>query len=154
MFHEFAVILCPRCWCLTAQIVNLLGRREPDVYGATTLDQLAQMLEDAAPTAMQLEFFQSNHEGAMIDRIHQLMDQPIDGIVINPGAWTHTSVAIRDALSAIKTPIVEVHISNIHARETFWHHSYFSDIAVAVIAGCGMQGYLYALQTLDQQVKG
>ena len=134
--------------------LNLLGRREPDLYGATTLDQLAQMLEDAAPTAMQLEFFQSNHEGAMIDRIQQLMDQPIDGIVINPGAWTHTSVAIRDALSAIKTPIVEVHISNIHARETFRHHSYFSDIAIAVIAGCGMQGYLFALQTLDQQVKG
>ena len=134
--------------------LNLLGRREPDLYGATTLDQLAQMLEDAAPTAMQLEFFQSNHEGAMIDRIHQLMDQPTDGIVINPGAWTHTSVAIRDALSAIKTPIVEVHISNIHARETFRHHAYFSDIAIAVIAGCGMQGYLFALQTLDQQVKG
>ena len=134
--------------------LNLLGRREPDVYGATTLDQLAQMLEDAAPTAMQLEFFQSNHEGAMIDRIHQLMDQPTDGIVINPGAWTHTSVAIRDALSAIQPPIVEVHISNIHARETFRHHSYFSDIAIAVIAGCGMQGYLFALQTLDQQVKG
>lgn len=134
--------------------LNLLGRREPDLYGATTLDKLAQMLEDAAPTAMQLEFFQSNHEGAMIDRIHRLMDQPIDGIVINPGAWTHTSVAIRDALSAIKTPIVEVHISNIHARETFRHHSYFSDIAIAVIAGCGMQGYLFALQTLDQQVKG
>ena len=134
--------------------LNLLGRREPDLYGATTLDQLAQMLEDAAPTAMQLEFFQSNHEGAMIDRIHQLMDQPTDGIVINPGAWTHTCVAIRGALSAIKTPIVEVHISNIHARETFRHHSYFSDIAIAVIAGCGMQGYLFALQTLDQQVKG
>ena len=134
--------------------LNLLGRREPDLYGATTLDQLAHMLEGAAPTAMQLEFFQSNHEGAMIDRIHQLMDQPTDGIVINPGAWTHTSVAIRDALSAIKTPIVEVHISNIHARETFRHHSYFSDIAIAVIAGCGMQGYLFALQTLDQQVKG
>ena len=134
--------------------LNLLGRREPDVYGATTLDQLAQMLEDAAPEAMQLEFFQSNHEGAMIDRIHQLMDQPMDGIVINPGAWTHTSVAIRDALSAIKTPIVEVHISNIHARETFRHHSYFSDIALAVISGCGMQGYLFALQTLDQQFKG
>ena len=139
---------------LSGPNLNLLGRREPEVYGATTLDQLAQMLEDAAPTAMQLEFFQSNHEGAMIDRIHQLMDQPTDGIVINPGAWTHTSVAIRDALSAIKTPIVEVHISNIHARETFRHHSYFSDIAIAVIAGCGMQGYLFALQTLDQQVKG
>ena len=139
---------------LSGPNLNLLGRREPDLYGATTLDQLAQMLEDAAPTAMQLEFFQSNHEGAMIDRIHQLMDQPIDGIVINPGAWTHTSVAIRDALSAIKTPIVEVHISNIHARETFRHHSYFSDIAISVIAGCGMQGYLFALQTLDQQFKG
>jgi len=74
--------------------------------------------------------------------------------VINPGAWTHTSVAIRDALSAVKTPIVEVHISNIHARETFRHYSYFSDIAIAVIAGCGMQGYLFGLQALDQQFKG
>jgi 3-dehydroquinate dehydratase-2 len=90
----------------------------------------------------------------MIDRIHQVMDQPLDGIVINPGAWTHTSVAIRDALNAIKSPIVEVHISNIHAREAFRHHSYFSDIALAVVAGCGIQGYLFALQTLDQQFKG
>jgi 3-dehydroquinate dehydratase-2 len=144
----------PKVLVLNGPNLNLLGRREPDVYGATNLDQLAQMLEDMAPSAMQLEFFQSNHEGAMIDRIHQVMDQPLDGIVINPGAWTHTSVAIRDALNAIKSPIVEVHISNIHAREAFRHHSYFSDIALAVVAGCGIQGYLFALQTLDQQFKG
>jgi 3-dehydroquinate dehydratase II len=134
--------------------LNLLGRREPDIYGETTLDQLAQMLKDSGPTAMQLEFFQSNHEGAMIDRVHQLIDQPMDGVVINPGAWTHTSVAIRDALSAAKKPIVEVHISNVHAREAFRHHSYFSDIALAVIAGCGMRGYFFALEILDQHLKG
>jgi 3-dehydroquinate dehydratase-2 len=82
------------------------------------------------------------------------MDEPVDGIVINPGAWTHTSVAIRDALSAVAVPFVEVHISNVHAREAFRHHSYLSDIALAVIAGCGMQGYTFALETLDQRLKG
>ena len=89
----------------------------------------------------------------MIDRIHQGMDEPVDGIVINPGAWTHTSVAIHDALSAVATPFVEVHISNVHAREAFRHHSYLSEIALAVIVGCGMQGYTFALETLKQQLK-
>ena len=89
----------------------------------------------------------------MIDRIHQLMDQPVDGIVINPGAWTHTSVAIRDALSSVTAPLVEVHISNVHAREAFRHHSYVSDIALAVIVGCGIQGYTFALETLNQRIQ-
>lgn len=89
----------------------------------------------------------------MIDRIHQLMDQPVDGIVINPGAWTHTSVAIRDALSSVTAPFVEVHISNVHAREAFRHHSYVSDIALAVIVGCGIQGYTFALETLNQHIQ-
>ena len=134
--------------------LNLLGRREPGVYGTTTLQELENNLSANAPSGMALEFFQSNHEGQMIDRIHRVMDEPVDGIVINPGAWTHTSVAIRDALSAVAVPFVEVHISNVHAREAFRHHSYLSDIALAVIAGCGMQGYIFALETLDQRLKG
>ncbi len=134
--------------------LNLLGRREPGVYGTTTLQELENNLSANAPSGVTLEFFQSNHEGQMIDRIHRVMDEPIDGIVINPGAWTHTSVAIRDALSAVVVPFVEVHISNVHAREAFRHHSYLSDIALAVIAGCGMQGYTFALETLDQRLKG
>ena len=134
--------------------LNLLGRREPGVYGTTTLQELQNNLSANAPSGMALEFFQSNHEGQMIDRIHRVMDEPVDGIVINPGAWTHTSVALRDALSAVAAPFVEVHISNVHAREAFRHHSYLYDIALAVIAGCGMQGYTFALETLDQRLKG
>ena len=134
--------------------LNLLGRREPGVYGTTTLQELENNLSANAPSGVTLEYFQSNHEGQMIDRIHRVMDEPVDGIVINPGAWTHTSVAIRDALSAVAVPFVEVHISNVHAREAFRHHSYLSDIALAVIAGCGMQGYTFALETLDQRLKG
>ena len=133
--------------------LNLLGQREPEVYGATTLQDLENRLTCGAPTGMRLEFYQSNHEGEMIDRIHQLMDQPVDGIVINPGAWTHTSVAIRDALSSVTAPLVEVHISNVHAREAFRHHSYVSDIALAVIVGCGIQGYTFALETLNQHIQ-
>ncbi len=134
--------------------LNLLGRREPGIYGTTTLQEFEASLSANAPAGMALEFFQSNHEGQMIDRIHRVMDEPIDGIIINPGAWTHTSVAIRDALSAVATPFVEVHISNVHAREAFRDHSYLSDIALAVIAGCGMQGYTFALKTLNQSLKG
>ena len=133
--------------------LNLLGQREPEVYGATTLQDLENRLTSGAPTGMSLELYQSNHEGEMIDRIHQLMDQPVDGIVINPGAWTHTSVAIRDALSSVTAPLVEVHISNVHAREAFRHHSYVSDIALAVIVGCGIQGYTFALETLNQHIQ-
>ncbi|MEC8126394.1 MAG: type II 3-dehydroquinate dehydratase [Pseudomonadota bacterium] len=134
--------------------LNLLGRREPGIYGTTTLQECEASLSANAPDGTALEFFQSNHEGQMIDRIHRVMDEPIDGIIINPGAWTHSSVAIRDALSAVAAPFVEVHISNVHAREAFRHHSYLSDIALAVIAGCGMQGYTFALQTLNQSLKG
>ena len=134
--------------------LNLLGRREPGVYGTTTLQELENGLSATAPSGMMLEFFQSNHEGQLIDRIHRVTDEPVDGIVINPGAWTHTSVAIRDALSAVATPFVEVHISNVHAREAFRHHSYLSDIALAVIVGCGMQGYTFALEALKRHLKG
>ena len=144
----------PKVLILNGPNLNLLGRREPDFYGTTKLDDLETILGSNAPPGMQLSFFQTNYEGKMIERIHQLMDTPVEGVVINPAAWTHTSVAIRDALVAINTPLVEVHISNIHAREAFRRHSYVSDIALAVIAGCGIQGYVFALETLNQKLKG
>lgn len=133
--------------------LNLLGRREPQIYGSTTLAELELILRKSAPESIELDFYQSNHEGEMIDRIHALMDDAVAGIIFNPGAWTHTSVAIRDAISAVRTPFVEVHLSNIHARETFRKHSYFSEIALAVVAGCGIAGYEYALMTLNQHLK-
>ena len=128
--------------------LNLLGLREPDIYGDTTLIDLETELRKSIKDDVQLEFFQTNYEGQMIDRIHQIFDKPVDGIIINPGAWTHTSIALRDALSAVSIPIVEVHISNIHARESFRHRSYISGIAIGIIVGCGIAGYGFALQTL------
>ena len=144
----------PKVLILNGPNLNLLGRRESDIYGSTNLNDLETILGSNSPQGMQLIFFQTNHEGEMIERIHQLMDTPVDGVIINPAAWTHTSLAIRDALIAVTIPLVEVHISNIHAREAFRHHSYVSDIALAVIAGCGIQGYVFALETLNQQLKG
>ena len=144
----------PKVLILNGPNLNLLERRESDIYGSTNLNDLETILGSNSPQGMQLIFFQTNHEGEMIERIHQLMDTPVDGVIINPAAWTHTSLAIRDALIAVTIPLVEVHISNIHAREAFRHHSYVSDIALAVIAGCGIQGYVFALETLNQQLKG
>lgn len=122
--------------------LNLLGRREPEVYGSTTLEQLEERLrEDARRLAVGVEFFQSNHEGQIIDRIHKaFLEEKIDGILINPGGLTHTSVALRDALLGVKIPFIEIHISNVHAREPFRHHSYLSDAAIGVIAGLGITG--------------
>ena len=144
----------PKVLILNGPNLNLLGRREPDIYGSASLDDLEPTLRANIPEGMQLGFFQTNHEGEMIERVHQLIDTPVEGIVINPAAWTHTSVAIRDALIAVNTPLVEVHISNVHAREAFRRHSYVSDIALAVIAGCGLKGYAFALETLNQHLKG
>ena len=144
----------PKVLVLNGPNLNLLGSREPHIYGSTTLADLESLLEQSAPELIDLEFYQSNHEGAMLDRIHSLMSDSVNGIVINPGAWTHTSIAIRDALSAIKIPFIEVHISNVYAREAFRHHSYFSDSALAVISGCGLDGYKYALMSLHQHLKG
>jgi 3-dehydroquinate dehydratase-2 len=127
--------------------LNLLGTREPGVYGATTLAQIDTMLrEDGMAAGVRVESFQSNHEGALVDRIHAARDAKVDFIVINPAAFTHTSVAIRDALAGVAIPFVEVHLSNVHKREPFRHHSYFSDLAVGVIAGLGPTGYRCALQ--------
>ena len=127
--------------------LNLLGTREPAVYGATTLADVIEMLQqDASMLDVSLDSFQSNHEGALVDRIHAARGEGVDWILINPGAFTHTSVAIRDALAGVAIPFVEVHISNVHKREPFRHHSYLSDIAEGVIVGLGVQGYRLALQ--------
>lgn len=126
--------------------LNLLGTREPEVYGRTTLAEIDQKLvERAAQAGAELQTFQSNHEGALIDRIHAARDESTDFIVINPAAFTHTSVALRDALAGVNIPFIEVHLSNVHRREAFRHTSYFSDIALGVICGLGWQGYLYAV---------
>jgi len=126
--------------------LNLLGTREPQIYGSTTLAQIESAMTDRASSlGIELSHFQSNHEGAIIDRIHDARTDGVHGIIINPAAFTHTSVAIRDALSGVSIPFVEVHISNVHAREAFRHHSYLSDKAQAVIAGLGAYGYIAAL---------
>jgi len=128
--------------------LNLLGTREPDVYGATTLQDIEQELQREAKSAgHDLEYFQSNAEFALIERIHQAQKESIDFIIINPAAYTHTSVAIRDALLGVNIPFIEVHLSNVHAREPFRHHSYLSDIAKGVICGLGSDGYRYALSS-------
>lgn len=126
--------------------LNLLGTREPAVYGATTLADIEQAARaQAASAGASLDCFQSNHEGALIDRIHAARGEDVDAIVINPGGLTHTSVALRDALAAVAIPFVEVHISNVHAREAFRHHSYLSAIAQGVICGLGPDGYRFAI---------
>lgn len=126
--------------------LNLLGTREPDVYGATSLADIERAAVDqAAQTGARLVAFQSNHEGALIDRIQAAKKEGVDAIVINPGGLTHTSVSLRDALASVAIPFIEVHISNIHQRETFRHHSYLSGIAAGVICGLGTDGYAAAI---------
>lgn len=135
--------------------LNLLGTREPEVYGAQTLAQinaeLATIAEDAGAALLS---FQSNHEGALVDRIQAARSDGTRFIVINPAAYTHTSVAIRDALAGVAIPFIEVHLSNIHRREPFRHHSYLSDLAVGVICGLGASGYRLALQHALQSLAG
>jgi 3-dehydroquinate dehydratase-2 len=127
--------------------LNLLGTREPEVYGSQTLAQIdAELAKIAADAGAGLHSFQSNHEGALVDRIQAARADGTDFILINPAAYTHTSVAIRDALAGVAIPFVEVHLSNIHRREAFRHHSYLSDLAVGVICGLGATGYRLALE--------
>ena len=127
--------------------LNLLGTREPHIYGSTTLADIGQQLTGAARThGYPLEQFQSNAEHELINRIHAARTDGTGFIIINPAAFTHTSVALRDALTGVAIPFIEVHISNVHARESFRQHSYLSDVAVGVIAGLGVQGYDLALQ--------
>jgi len=134
--------------------LNLLGTREPAVYGSTTLADVEAMAKSqAAELGAELVAFQSNHEGALIDRIHAARGE-IDFIVINPGAFTHTSVALRDALSGVAIPFFELHISNVHKREPFRHHSYLSDVADGVIVGLGVMGYRLAVRAAVEKLRG
>ncbi|ACT11305.1 type II 3-dehydroquinate dehydratase [Pectobacterium aroidearum] len=141
MAEKFHILL------LNGPNLNLLGTREPDKYGKTTLADIVSELETQAQ-ALNVKFshLQSNAEHVLIDTIHQARGNT-DFILINPAAFTHTSVALRDALLAVSIPFIEIHLSNVHAREPFRHHSYLSDVAVGVICGLGADGYQYALQT-------
>jgi|SRR5690554_4204260 3-dehydroquinate dehydratase-2 len=136
--------------------LNLLGLREPHHYGKDTLEGINERLSDRANSAnVGLECIQSNSEAELIAKVQSLADKSVDFVIINPAAFTHTSVALRDALSAVKVPFIEVHLSNVYAREPFRHHSFFSDIAIGVISGLGAQGYLcaldYAIEYLSKQ---
>lgn len=135
-----------RILVLNGPNLNLLGEREPEIYGRDTLTDIHTRLAAQAQAAgHQLESFQSNAEHALIDRLHAARKEGVRFVLINPGAFTHTSIALRDALSAVKIPFIEVHLSNIHAREPFRRHSYLSDIAIGIVAGLGAQGYELAL---------
>lgn len=134
--------------------LNLLGTREPDHYGATTLAEIDRRLHAKAQVAgIELESFQSNTEGVLIDRVHQAAKTGVKFIVVNPAGYTHTSVALRDAFAAVAIPFIEVHLSNVHAREAFRSESYFSDLAVGVISGLGADGYEFALEAAIRHVK-
>jgi 3-dehydroquinate dehydratase II len=135
--------------------LNLLGTREPAVYGSTTLADVEAMARaEATALGAELLTFQSNHEGALVDRVHAARDEKVEFIVINPGAYTHTSVALRDALAGVAIPFFELHISNVHRRESFRHHSYLSDIAEGVIVGLGVMGYRLAVRAAVEKLGG
>ncbi|MEM8524876.1 MAG: type II 3-dehydroquinate dehydratase [Bacteroidota bacterium] len=125
--------------------LNLLGRRETSIYGTRTFEEYFEELKVQFKSEVELEYFQSNSEGAILDKMHEV-GFSYDGIVLNGGAYTHTSVAIADAIAGIETPVIEVHISNVHARESFRHHSYFSANCKGVIVGLGLQGYELAIR--------
>lgn len=134
--------------------LNLLGTREPEHYGSDTLDSInGKLAQIAADNQLSLESVQSNAEAELIEHIHNAAKNNVRFIIINPAAFTHTSVALRDALSGVDIPFIEIHLSNVHAREAFREHSYFSDIAVGVISGLGAQGYELALQAAIKQLQ-
>lgn len=128
--------------------LNMLGRREPSIYGGLDLSAIEQLVRLKAPADVELSFYQSNHEGALVERIQQSLDENVAAIVINPGAYTHTSVAIRDALLAVNLPVIEVHLSNVAKRESFRQQSFIADIAVGTITGLGPLGYVFAVEAL------
>jgi 3-dehydroquinate dehydratase-2 len=139
-------------YVLNGPNLNLLGKRQPEIYGSETLDDVqAKMITKASALNLEIEFFQSNYEGALVEKIHEAREQAA-GIIINPAAYTHTSVAILDALHTFEGPVVEVHISNVHKRESFRHHSYVSSRADGVIAGLGTFGYIAAFEFLAQKI--
>ena len=127
--------------------LNLLGTREPQHYGTGTMDSVLDALKSQYPD-VQFDYYQSNVEGFLIDRLHQTLEKPCDGVVLNAGAYTHTSVALRDAISAIKVPVVEVHISNVHSREEFRHRSLISAVCKGVICGFGLDSYRLGVEAL------
>jgi len=134
--------------------LNLLGTREPQIYGSQTLDQIMDDLaQEANHLGCTIEAYQSNHEGVLIDQIQRAAQETFSGIIINPGGYTHTSVALRDAISGVDIPTVEVHLSNIHAREEFRHHSYIAPVAIGQISGFGAAGYSLALHALMGYLK-
>lgn len=137
-----------KIYVLNGPNLNLLGTREPKVYGRDTLKTIQSLCEETvALFELELEFFQTNFEGEMLEKIHQAkFTDKAEAIVINPAAWTHTSVALRDALTGVDIPFWEVHITNVHKREVFRHHSYLSDVAKGVICGLGIRGYEYAIR--------
>ncbi len=133
--------------------LNMLGLREPEVYGSLTLDQINQMLQqDAESLGVKLKILQSNHEGELIDAIHTAWQQQ-QGIVINPGGLTHTSVSLRDAIAAVNIPTVEVHLSNVYKREEFRHHSYIAPVAIGQISGFGAESYRLGLRAITTYLK-
>lgn len=139
----------PAILILNGPNLNLLGSREPELYGRETLGDIETGLRAIADAAgVRLEFFQSNAEHALIERVHAARDPRVDAIIINPGAFTHTSIALRDAFSAVAIPFVEVHLSNVHAREEFRQHSYLSDLAIGVVTGFGADSYRMALEAM------
>lgn len=134
--------------------LNLLGVREPEYYGNQSLDDVIQpLVSQANVLGHQLQHLQSNAEHKLLERVHDALHSKVKFILMNPAALTHTSIALRDALSAVAIPFIEIHLSNVYARETFRNHSYFSDIAVGVISGLGTQGYALALQAADHYLK-
>ncbi|SIO05247.1 3-dehydroquinate dehydratase [Sulfurivirga caldicuralii] len=143
-----------RVLVLNGPNLNMLGVREPDKYGHLSLDEIVEQLENLADVYhVRLDHFQSNSEAELIERIHEAWKDGTDFILINPAAFTHTSVALRDALAAVRIPFIEIHISNVYQREPFRKHSYFSDLAQGVIAGLGPQGYLLGLQAAAELMK-
>ena len=133
--------------------LNLLGKREPEVYGTTTLDEINQTLvKEASALGHELDCFQSNAEHEIVERIHAAKEEGVSFILINPGAFTHTSIALRDAFLGVALPFIEIHLSNVSAREPFRQKSYLSDVAVGVISGLGTQGYSFALLAVDKQL--
>lgn len=134
--------------------LNLLGVREPEIYGRSTLDEInAALAKQAEAAGHKISFFQSNAEHELVNRVQQAMKDKVAFMLLNPGAFTHTSIALRDALAGAKIPFIEVHLSNVHAREQFRKHSYLSDIAVGVITGLGPKGYELALAAAIERVK-
>lgn len=135
--------------------LNLLGSREPEIYGSSTLDDInAQLREACRQAGHHIQFLQSNAEYEIIDRVHDARKEGIQFIIINPAALTHTSIALRDALLAVAIPFIEVHLSNVHAREAFRRHSYLADVAIGSIVGLGPQGYHFALQAAFTRLAG